>query len=88
MHKRMGDLIPVPLKNREIKLGRGNLHDVEFTVQVLQLVYGRTDESPCTSNTLDSLQHLPEGGYVSRKQTVCMSQDHRFERVMEHHQQI
>ena len=82
MRKRVEDLIPAPLKDREIKLGRGGLRDVEFTVQMLQLVHGRTDESLRTSNTLDSLQRLSEGGYVSRKQAV------RFERVMEHRQQI
>ena len=88
MRKRVEDLIPAPLKDREIKLGRGGLRDVEFTVQMLQLVHGRTDESLRTSNTLDSLQRLSEGGYVSRKQAPCMSQDYRFERVMEHRQQI
>lgn len=88
MRKRVEDLIPTPLKDREIKLGRGGLRDVEFTVQMLQLVHGRTDESLRTSNTLDSLQRLSEGGYVSRKQAVRMSQDYRFERVMEHRQQI
>lgn len=88
MRKRVEDLIPAPLKDREIKLGRGGLRDVEFTVQMLQLVHGRTDDSLRTSNTLDSLQRLSEGGYVSRKQAVRMSQDYRFERVMEHRQQI
>ncbi|PLS24629.1 bifunctional [glutamine synthetase] adenylyltransferase/[glutamine synthetase]-adenylyl-L-tyrosine phosphorylase [Bifidobacterium imperatoris] len=88
MRKRVEDLIPAPLKDREIKLGRGGLRDVEFTVQMLQLVHGRTDESLRTSNTLDSLQRLSDGGYISRKQAVRMSQDYRFERVMEHRQQI
>lgn len=55
---------------------------------MLQLIYGRIDESSRTSNTLDSLQRLSESGYVSRKQTVRTSQDCRFERVMEHRQQI
>lgn len=88
MRKRVEDLIPAPLKDREIKLGRGGLRDVEFTVQMLQLVHGRTDEALRTSNTLDSLQRLSEGGYISRKQAVRMSEDYRFERVMEHRQQI
>ncbi|PWG66482.1 bifunctional [glutamine synthetase] adenylyltransferase/[glutamine synthetase]-adenylyl-L-tyrosine phosphorylase [Bifidobacterium callitrichidarum] len=88
MRQRVENLIPAPLKDREIKLGRGGLRDVEFTVQMLQLVHGRTDESLRTSNTLDSLQRLSEGGYISRKQAVRMSKDYRFERVMEHRQQI
>lgn len=68
MRKRVEDLIPNPLKDREIKLGRGGLRDVEFTVQMLQLVHGRSDEALRTSSTLESLQALAEGGYVSRKQ--------------------
>ena len=30
---------------RELKLGPGGLRDIEFAVQLLQLVHGRTDES-------------------------------------------
>lgn len=88
MRQRVENLIPAPLKDREIKLGRGGLRDVEFTVQMLQLVHGRTDETLRTSNTLESLRRLSDGGYVSRKQAVKLTQDYRFERVLEHRQQI
>lgn len=88
MRKRVEDLIPSPLKDREIKLGRGGLRDVEFTVQMLQLVHGRTDESLRTASTLDSLQALSDGGYVSRRQAAKLSHDYRFERVLEHRQQM
>ena len=88
MRKRVEDLIPAPLKDREIKLGRGGLRDVEFTVQMLQLVHGRSDESLRTRSTLESLQALADGGYVSRKQAKKLSWDYRFERVMEHRQQM
>ena len=88
MRKRVEDLIPAPLKDREIKLGRGGLRDVEFTVQMLQLVHGRADETLRTSSTLESLRKLAEGGYVSRKQAKQLSWDYRFERVMEHRQQM
>lgn len=88
MRRRVEDLIPANLKDREIKLGRGGLRDVEFTVQMLQLVHGRTDESLRTRATLESLQALAVGGYVSRKQAVRLSWDYRFERVLEHRQQM
>ncbi len=88
MRKRVEDLIPAPLKDREIKLGRGGLRDVEFTVQMLQLVHGRSDESLRTRSTLESLQALADGGYVSRRQAKKLSWDYRFERVMEHRQQM
>ncbi|KAB7790650.1 bifunctional [glutamine synthetase] adenylyltransferase/[glutamine synthetase]-adenylyl-L-tyrosine phosphorylase [Bifidobacterium leontopitheci] len=88
MRKRVEDLIPAALKDREIKLGRGGLRDVEFTVQMLQLVHGRTDETLRTSSTLESLDRLSEGGYVSRQQASRLAADYRFERVMEHRQQM
>ncbi|MFT8704213.1 bifunctional [glutamine synthetase] adenylyltransferase/[glutamine synthetase]-adenylyl-L-tyrosine phosphorylase [Bifidobacterium aquikefiricola] len=88
MRKRVESLIPDPLKDREIKLGRGGLRDVEFTVQMLQLVHGRTDTNLRTASTLESLQALTDGGYISRKQAAQLSQDYRFERVLEHRQQM
>ncbi len=88
MRKRVEDLIPTPLKDREIKLGQGGLRDVEFTVQMLQLVHGRSDETLRTSSTLESLRALAEGGYVSRAQAKKLSWDYRFERVLEHRQQM
>lgn len=88
MRRRVEDLIPVPLKDREIKLGRGGLRDVEFTVQMLQLVHGRTDESLRNSSTLGGLQALSDGGYVSRKQAAELGKDYRFERVLEHRVQL
>lgn len=88
MRKRVEQLIPAQLKDREIKLGKGGLRDVEFTVQMLQLVHGRTDESLRTSSTLESLQALADGGYVSRTQASRLSRDYSFERVLEHRQQM
>lgn len=88
MRKRVEKLIPEQLKDREIKLGRGGLRDVEFTVQMLQLVHGRTDDTLRSSTTLKALQALSEGGYVSRRQAELLGDDYRFERVLEHHAQM
>lgn len=88
MRERVENLIPDDQKDLEIKLGRGGLRDVEFTVQMLQLVHGRTDESLRASSTLDALTRLARGGYVSRKQAQALSWDYRFERVLEHRQQL
>ena len=88
MRERVEDLIAAPLKDREIKLGRGGLRDVEFTVQMLQLVHGRTDPSLRVRPTLDALQALSDGGYVSRPQAKALAWDYRFERVLEHRQQM
>lgn len=88
MRKRVEKLIPLPLKDREIKLGRGGLRDVEFTVQMLQLVHGRTDETLREKGTLKALDALSRGGYVSRRQADLLGADYRFERVLEHRQQM
>ena len=44
MRKRVIAHIPARDAGREIKLGAGGLRDVEFSVQLLQLVHGRVDE--------------------------------------------
>ena len=54
--------IPEADRDRQIKLGPGGLRDVEFTVQLLQLVHGRSDETVRTKATTDSLVALSAGG--------------------------
>lgn len=88
MRTRVEEGIPPALRDREIKLGRGGLRDVEFTVQMLQLVHGRSDESLRGRGTLETLRALADGGYVSRLQAARLDEDYRFERVLEHRQQM
>ena len=52
MRRRVIEHIPAGEADRQIKLGAGGLRDVEFAVQLLQLVHGRADETirdPATS---------------------------------------
>ena len=51
---------------REIKLGPGGLRDIEFAVQLLQLVHGRADETLRDPGTLPALAALADGGYVGQ----------------------
>ncbi|WEV47559.1 bifunctional [glutamine synthetase] adenylyltransferase/[glutamine synthetase]-adenylyl-L-tyrosine phosphorylase [Bifidobacterium sp. ESL0690] len=88
MRKRVEDNIAPDLREREIKLGKGGLRDVEFTVQMLQLVHGRSDESLRGRSTLGALQALSVGGYVARPQAARLDEDYRFERVLEHRAQM
>ena len=53
------------LEEREVKRGRGGIRDIEFSVQLLQLVHGRTDRRVRTPTTLDALEQLADGGYVT-----------------------
>ncbi|BDR53086.1 glutamate-ammonia-ligase adenylyltransferase [Bombiscardovia nodaiensis] len=88
MRSRVEYLIPAKLRDREIKLGQGGLRDVEFTVQMLQLVHGRTDSSLHERSTLEALRALAEGGYISSHHAQRLAADYRFERVLEHRQQM
>jgi glutamate-ammonia-ligase adenylyltransferase len=69
---------------RELKLGPGGLRDVEFAVQLLQLVHGRVDESLRSPTTLVALDALSAGGYVGRDDAAALMSAYRFLRRTEH----
>ncbi|NLG55937.1 MAG: bifunctional [glutamine synthetase] adenylyltransferase/[glutamine synthetase]-adenylyl-L-tyrosine phosphorylase, partial [Rhodococcus sp.] len=64
MRRRVEELVPAELRERELKLGRGSLRDVEFAVQLLQLVHGRADKTLHVKSTVDALTALAAGGYI------------------------
>ena len=88
MRRRVEDRVPQELVDRELKLGRGGLRDVEFAVQLLQLVHGRNDESLRRRSTVDSLAALGEGGYVGRADAAELGESYRFLRMLEHRLQL
>ncbi|WP_394438359.1 bifunctional [glutamine synthetase] adenylyltransferase/[glutamine synthetase]-adenylyl-L-tyrosine phosphorylase [Streptomyces sp. SGAir0957] len=88
MRKRVIAGIPVGEVDRELKLGPGGLRDVEFAVQLLQLVHGRVDTSLRSGTTLDALAALAERGYVGRVDAVQLDDAYRFLRTLEHRIQL
>ncbi|MFY9714326.1 MAG: bifunctional [glutamine synthetase] adenylyltransferase/[glutamine synthetase]-adenylyl-L-tyrosine phosphorylase [Microbacterium sp.] len=72
----------------QLKLGSGGLRDIEFTVQLLQLVHGLTDASLRTRGTLESLDALVEGGYIGRAEASTFADDYCVLRLMEHRLQL
>ncbi|MFJ9820304.1 bifunctional [glutamine synthetase] adenylyltransferase/[glutamine synthetase]-adenylyl-L-tyrosine phosphorylase [Streptomyces sp. NPDC101151] len=88
MRRRVVENIPASEIERELKLGPGGLRDVEFAVQLLQLVHGRTDPSLRSGTTLDALQALAAGGYVGRLDAARLDEAYRFLRAMEHRIQL
>ncbi|MFD7871049.1 bifunctional [glutamine synthetase] adenylyltransferase/[glutamine synthetase]-adenylyl-L-tyrosine phosphorylase [Microbacterium sp. NPDC059771] len=72
----------------QLKLGAGGLRDIEFTVQLLQLVHGLTDETLRTRGTLESLDALVDGGYIGRADAATFAADYRVLRLMEHRLQL
>ncbi|MFF1644066.1 bifunctional [glutamine synthetase] adenylyltransferase/[glutamine synthetase]-adenylyl-L-tyrosine phosphorylase [Streptomyces sp. NPDC058240] len=88
MRRRVVDNIPADRVDREIKLGPGGLRDVEFAVQLLQLVHGRSDATLRSGTTLEALRALAEGGYVGRVDAAQLDDAYRFLRAMEHRIQL
>ncbi|WP_406461966.1 bifunctional [glutamine synthetase] adenylyltransferase/[glutamine synthetase]-adenylyl-L-tyrosine phosphorylase [Streptomyces sp. NBC_00111] len=88
MRRRVVDNIPVDRVDRELKLGPGGLRDVEFAVQLLQLVHGRSDSTLHSGSTLEALQALADGGYVGRADAAQLDEAYRFLRSMEHRIQL
>jgi len=88
MRRRVEDHVPAAEADRQIKLGKGGLRDVEFTVQLLQLVHGRADESIRSPNTLTALAALSDAGYVGRAHAARLAVCYRFLRALEHRVQL
>lgn len=88
MRRRVVDNIPAAQVERELKLGPGGLRDVEFAVQLLQLVHGRGDATLHSGTTLDALAALAAGGYVGRADAAQLDEAYRFLRAMEHRIQL
>jgi glutamate-ammonia-ligase adenylyltransferase len=88
MRRRVVELVPADVRNREIKLGTGGLRDVEFAVQLLQLVHGRNDDSLHVTSTVEALAALGSGGYVGRDDAANMTASYEFLRLLEHRLQL
>ncbi|MGN6160134.1 MAG: bifunctional [glutamine synthetase] adenylyltransferase/[glutamine synthetase]-adenylyl-L-tyrosine phosphorylase, partial [Marmoricola sp.] len=88
MRRRVLEHIPAAEAARQLKLGAGGLRDVEFAVQLLQLVHGRSDEEVRSPATLSALAQLTEGGYVGRVDGRTMHDAYAFLRKLEHRIQM
>ena len=84
MRRRVVATLPRNMAGRELKLGPGGLRDIEFAVQLLQLVHGRSDERLRVAATLPALEALAEGGYVGRADAEELASAYRFLRQTEH----
>jgi glutamate-ammonia-ligase adenylyltransferase len=88
MRRRVEEHVPRGEADRQIKLGPGGLRDVEFSVQLLQLVHGRSDDTLRSGTTLDALNALARGGYVAREDAATLAEAYRFLRTLEHRIQL
>lgn len=88
MRRRVIEHIPARDAERQLKLGAGGLRDVEFAVQLLQLVHGRADERIRTPTTLSALAELTAAGYVGREDGLALHEAYAFLRTLEHRIQL
>jgi glutamate-ammonia-ligase adenylyltransferase len=88
MRQLVTDNIPTSEVDAQIKLGPGGLRDIEFTIQLLQLVHGRTDASLRERDTLGAIKALATGGYIAREDGKRFSDHYRFLRLLEHRIQL
>jgi [glutamine synthetase] adenylyltransferase / [glutamine synthetase]-adenylyl-L-tyrosine phosphorylase len=75
-------------KERQLKLGPGGIRDVEFAVQLLQLVHGRGDRSLRLTGTLETLDALVRNGYVDDSDAEAFATAYRLLRTVEHRLQL
>ena len=88
MRKRVEEHIPSKDADRHLKLGVGGLRDVEFAVQLLQLVHGKADEDLRVQSTMSALRALSAAGYVGREDGAALLEAYGWMRTLEHRIQL
>lgn len=72
----------------DVKNGEGGIRDIEFLVQVLQMLHHRLAPEIVTGNTLAALDRLEEAGLLSGEVVIALRKDYRFLRRIEHFLQV
>jgi glutamate-ammonia-ligase adenylyltransferase len=88
MRERVTEHIPPAEVPYQLKLGPGGIRDIEFTVQLLQLVHGLADDRIRARGTLPAIEALVAEGYIGRTEATTFSQHYRTLRVLEHRLQL
>lgn len=88
MRERVTENIPAEDVPYQIKLGPGGIRDIEFTVQLLQLVHGLADPGIRQRGTLEAIDALVAEGYIGRADAAVFARDYRVLRVLEHRVQL
>jgi glutamate-ammonia-ligase adenylyltransferase len=75
-------------ERHDVKLGPGGIRDIEFCVQLFQLVHGGTDVDVRSPNTLTALAALVDGGYIADDDGAGLAIAYRWLRTVEHRLQL
>ncbi|OSZ71352.1 bifunctional [glutamate--ammonia ligase]-adenylyl-L-tyrosine phosphorylase/[glutamate--ammonia-ligase] adenylyltransferase [Hydrogenophaga sp. IBVHS1] len=73
-----------PGRSNDVKLSRGGIREIEFTVQLLQVVRGGQFPELRTRPTLDALQRLCKAGLMPQATAEALAQAYQFLRRVEH----
>jgi glutamate-ammonia-ligase adenylyltransferase len=76
------------LSDRELKRGKGGIRDIEFAIQLLQLVHGRADPELRSPSTVPALRALAAGGYMASEDAAALESAYGFLRTVEHRLQL
>lgn len=88
MRAQVENSVPPKVRESELKLGVGGLRDIEFSIQFLQLVHGRTDIHIRQRSTLGALEALSARGYIARTDAAHLREAYAFLRTLEHRSQL
>src|SRR5213595_2319464 len=87
-HRIERDIVETEKLERDIKLGRGGIRDIEFIVQTLQLVHGARHPFLQEPNMLKALRALRELDLLASQEVLALDNAYRFLRRVEHRVQI
>ncbi len=73
-----------PERNNDVKLSRGGIREIEFTVQLLQVVRGGQYPELRTRPTASALQRLARAGLMPQATADALAQAYVFLRQVEH----
>jgi glutamate-ammonia-ligase adenylyltransferase len=78
----------VQVAGHDVKLGRGGIREIEFTTQVLQLIWGGRDPALRDPTTLGALAALAAAGRIERRAAADLADAYVFLRNLEHRLQM
>ncbi|GAB4089255.1 bifunctional [glutamate--ammonia ligase]-adenylyl-L-tyrosine phosphorylase/[glutamate--ammonia-ligase] adenylyltransferase [Hydrogenophaga soli] len=73
-----------PERANDVKLSRGGIREIEFTVQLLQVVRGGQFPELRTRPTLDALARITKAGLMPPQTAAALADAYRFLRRVEH----
>src|SRR6266478_2476973 len=87
-HRIERDVVGPEKLERDVKLGRGGIRDIEFIVQTLQLIHGARHPFMQESSMLKALHALRQLDLLPREEVLALDNAYRFLRRVEHRLQI